>query len=239
MLKKTPKVAPTVDAQAENASKPAPAPIKETPPIEEQEIDPPKVMLETPPIEEQETDPKVMLVNALKPPALKVDLKNIDKDKLDMAEKFGVPIKGILDYFSEMQSWQTNMSQVLVTVAEVSGKAVTFVNQLEEAQKKIAVQQKQMQAQQQTQPQQQAPPPSGNALMNLLPEIMNMMKGNTQAQAPSNLLGTKVQEFLEKKLNLELENMLNPQPSITEKIGEKILLDYASKKAAQAVGSIT
>lgn len=168
------------------------------------------------------------LVLALTPPTMEFNVESIPQDKLEMAETFGIPIKGILNYFTGMQKWQESTSKVLIAVTKNSGRLTSFLDQAETAMQQARATAPTQLAVPTAQPQAANSPVSANLMQSLMQFLPQLMNAPAQQANP-------MQDKLNALVNKALDDALNPEPSALEKVGQ-MFLEKIATKAASAMG---
>ena len=228
-----------VDVKTENASRPVPS---EAP----QAADPKN---EDPQKEIQE-DPKASLLAYLQPPSLPEAILYVNKNQIAKAEEalsnfgFSFPLQGLLDSYKGMYECQQKTADILVKVAEQAGNANNFLNNVQKAQaeqQKVITERKVAEEQfLKTHPEYQAPQqatPQGKAAgFNVADILQNGMKLLNET-ATANPMTDQFNNYIAKKIEVELSQMLNPKPSAFEELGIQLVKEITSKRAAQIASS--
>ena len=223
---------PIVDVQKENASNEA---NKEP----QQTVEQPK--------EKTQEELKADLLCYLSPPCLPEAIQNADAKQIEKAEKtlkdfgFSFPLGGMLQTFKDMAIAQQRTAQVIVKMAEQTGKATAFVSQIEAKQAEYnATMQKRAETEKafiETHPEikqtnQQAPPKMGFDLSQIMPLIQEGLKNLNAPQAPATGM-LNFAEIGQKFVQNALEQAMNPTPSALEEIGKQVIQQAVPKIAAQ------
>lgn len=179
------------------------------------------------PIESSET---AAIPEFPKPPALSLNLKEINPEMLSMAEGMGIPIKGILDYVNSLQAWshgaETRISAILANFDGAVSNQVkkSLAEILKEAQdKQVSASPSPIQAPS------ALSPSSPNLLASILgnPQIIQQLGALFNAQAPA--VGTiNVQELAMQSLTNDLALGKAIRESIIQKVSSKIANDVAT-----------
>ena len=195
---------------------------------------------------EPQEDIKAELLAALTPPPLPEAIANADQVQIDKAEKtlqdfgFNFPLKGMLDSFKSMHEQLSKQAAVLVQIAETNGKVNGFISNVEQAkaaQQKLLVERTEAEKQfLATHPEyqkqaEQKKQGGGFDIMSLIQQGAQLIGNQPANSGFSEALQTKMLSFFDKALDAAI----NPQPSVLEKLAEKVLLDSSAKKLAAAM----
>lgn len=202
-------------------------------------------------VPQNEDTAKADLLALLSPPPLPEAITNADPKALAKAEEtlkgfgYSFPIRGMLESYKALHATQQTTAAILAEVALKSVKAEGFVTQVikeQEQQAKVLAERKRTEQEfiathpeyaQQPQ-QQQASPMGGLNLQTIAPLIQGLLGGQTAAPV-SNPLMEKFNEYVIKKMDSELTNLMNPAPSMAERVGEALINEIVAKNAAKFV----